>query len=94
MDIDVKHLAALAKLKLTKSEEKLLAKDLPSILAYVGKLQEVDTSHIDAKAYLTDAVNVMRYDEPQPTVGDAHDALIAAFPEQTNGALKVPGIFE
>lgn len=94
MDINVQHLATLAKLKLAPEEEEMMAKDLPSILAYVGKLQEVDTSHVDAKAYLTDAVNVMRDDEPQP-VDAAHRAmLIDAFPQQSAGALKVPGVFE
>lgn len=94
MDIDIQHIAKLARLRLTEDEEKMLAQQLPNILAYVGKLQEVDTSHIDAKAYLTDATNVMRDDEPMPVVGAPHDALIAAFPEQTAGALKVPGVFE
>lgn len=94
MDIDIQHIAALAKLRLTEDEETMLAKQLPSILAYVGKLQEVDTSHIDAKAYLTDAVNVMRADEPQP-VDDAHrKMLIDAFPEKAGNALQVPGVFE
>ena len=94
MHIDIQHIAKLARLRLTDDEEKMLAKQLPQILAYVGKLQEVDTSHIDAKAYLTDAVNVMREDEPQPVDAPHHTMLIDAFPEKAGEALQVPGIFE
>ena len=94
MYIDIQHIAKLARLRLTDDEEKMLAKQLPQILAYVGKLQEVDTSHIDAKAYLTDAVNVMRDDESNLTDVEHHKMLIDAFPEKAGEALQVPGVFE
>lgn len=92
MDID--HIAKLAKLRLTPEEHAMLEAQLPAILEYVGKLQEVDTSGIDPKAYLTDAVNVFRTDEPQPIDEATRLALIAAFPQQSGGALQVPGVFE
>lgn len=94
MDINVTHLAALAKLRLTKEEETMLAKDLPSILTYISKLQEVDTSGVDAKAYLTDATNVFRADEACPVAPEARKVLIDAFPEKTGDALRVPAVFD
>lgn len=94
MDINIKHLAKLARLSLTDDEEKMMAEQLPQILDYVGKLQEVDTSKIDAKAYLTDAVNVMRADEVAATDAAHRRALIDAFPEQAADAMRVPGVFE
>ncbi|MEK7459049.1 MAG: Asp-tRNA(Asn)/Glu-tRNA(Gln) amidotransferase subunit GatC [Patescibacteria group bacterium] len=94
MQINIKHLAKLARLSLTDDEEKMMAEQLPQILDYVGKLQEVDTSKIDAKAYLTDAVNVMRSDEVVATDAAHRRALIDAFPEQAADAMRVPGVFE
>ena len=94
MDIDIDHIAKLAKLRLTPEERAKFAQQLPQILAYVGKLQEVDTSHVDAKAYLTDAVNVFRADEPRPADEATRRALIDAFPAKSGDALQVPGVFE
>lgn len=94
MDIDIAHIAKLARLTLIEEEQQKLAQQLPSILAYVSKLQEVDTSHISASAYLTDAVNVFRADEPQPVDEVTRRALIDAFPVKAGDALQVPGVFE
>lgn len=94
MDIDIKHLAKLARLSLTDEEEKMMAEQLPQILEYVGKLQEVDTTSVDAKAYLTDAVNVMRADNVVTTDAAHRRALIDAFPEKAADAMRVPGVFE
>lgn len=92
MEIDIDRVATLAKLKLTAEEKALFSEQLPSIVDYVAKLQEVDTSHVDARAYLTEAVNVFRADEP---VDDEQQraAIIAGFPKQKHNALEVPGVF-
>lgn len=92
MDIDINRLATLAKLHLTDEEKAMLERQLPNILEYVSKLQEVDTSKIDAKAYLTDAVNVLREDVVTST-REERDAVVAAFPKQVGGAMEVPGVF-
>lgn len=92
MDIDIHRLATLAKLQLTDDETTMLTRQLPGILDYVSKLQEVDTSGVDAKAYLTDAVNVLREDVVTST-REERDAVVAAFPKQVGGAMEVPGVF-
>lgn len=92
MDIDINRLATLAKLQLTDEEKEMLASQLPNIIEYIGKLAEVDTSNVDPKAYLTNAVNVLREDVVTSTV-DQRDAVVAAFPKQVGGAMEVPGVF-
>ncbi len=92
MDIDIHRLATLAKLQLTDDETTMLTRQLPGILDYVSKLQEADTSGVDAKAYLTDAVNVLREDVVTST-REERDAVVAAFPKQVGGAMEVPGVF-
>ncbi|MBI1908124.1 Asp-tRNA(Asn)/Glu-tRNA(Gln) amidotransferase subunit GatC [Candidatus Uhrbacteria bacterium] len=94
MDINIDHVAKLAKLRLTAKEKKMMEPQLPAILEFVGKLEEVDTSGVDVKAYLTDAVNVFRDDEALPVDEATRKALLDAFPQSTAGALKVPGVFE
>lgn len=92
MDIDINRLATLAKLQLTDDEKAMLQRDLPNIFAYISKLQDVDTTNVDAKAYLTDAVNVLREDEPTSS-REERDAAVAAFPVRVGDALEVPGVF-
>lgn len=92
MDINIDHLAGLAKLRVSPEERGMLEEQLPAILAYVGKLEDVDTSGVDAKAYLTDAVNVFRDDV---IVADPaqRERLVAAFPKRAGDSLEVPGVF-
>ncbi len=92
MDIDITRLATLAKLQLTDEEKEMLARQLPNILEYVSTLQEVDTTGVDPKAYLTDAVNVLREDVVTST-REERDAVVAAFPKSVAEALEVPGVF-
>jgi aspartyl-tRNA(Asn)/glutamyl-tRNA(Gln) amidotransferase subunit C len=93
MDIDISHVAKLARLKLTEEEQKTLAEQLPEIVDYIAKLQEVDTSEVDARAYLTDATNVFREDEIVSSE-EQRKAIIEAFPKKGGEALEVPGVFE
>ncbi len=93
MDIDISHVAKLARLKLTEAEQKNLAEQLPGIVDYIAKLQEVNTNDIDARAYLTDATNVFREDEVTSTTA-GRDAVVAGFPKKGGDALEVPGVFE
>lgn len=94
MDFNIDHVAKLAKLTLTDEERSAMVTQLPSILAYVSKLQEVDTEGVEANAYLTKSTNVFRADEPQPVDAATRRALIDAFPEKLGDALQVPGVFE
>lgn len=94
MDVDIDKIAKMAMLSLSPEQKAALADQLPAILAYVSKLQEVDTSNVDAKAYLGDLKNVWREDIAIPSSDGTHEALIQAFPKTTAGALEVPGVFE
>lgn len=94
MNIDIDHVAKLARLQLGAEEKSKLAEQLPAILEYISRLQEVDTSAVSTRDYFTDAVNVLRADEIVVIDQAEHDALIAAFPVSTANALQVPGVFE
>ena len=92
MNIDIDHVAKLAKLALTQAERATLSQELPAILDYVARQTDVDTAGVDPKAYLTSATNVFRDDVPAADLC-ARDALIAMFPKRTGDALDVPGVF-
>ncbi len=92
--IDIDKLAKLSRLNLTDVEKATITPQIESILAYVGKLAEVDTSGVSPAAYITDAKNVFRSDEINNCDQATRDRLIEAFPKKVGVALSVPGIFE
>jgi aspartyl-tRNA(Asn)/glutamyl-tRNA(Gln) amidotransferase subunit C len=94
MDVDIDKIAKMAMLSFSPEQKAALAKQMPALLEYVGKLQEVDTSQVDGKAYLGDLKNVWREDIAAPVSESTHEALVKAFPKTIAGALEVPGVFE
>jgi len=60
---DVKHIAKLAKLKLTESEISKFSKQLSEIITYVEELNQADTSNIEPTSQTTGLENVTRKDE-------------------------------
>ena len=93
-DIDIQHLANLARIEISKDEQKLIEPQIESIIAYVGKLSEVDTSNVPQSVYMTDAVNVIREDVVEDCDPETRKRLIEAFPEKMGDALQVQGVFE
>jgi aspartyl-tRNA(Asn)/glutamyl-tRNA(Gln) amidotransferase subunit C len=89
---EVQRIAVLARLRLTSEEETLLTEQLDHILAYMEKLDELDTSKVEPFSHGVDAVNVLREDKVT-NLSDA-DAVLANAPDRDNAFLKVPKIIE
>lgn len=62
-DDQVRHVAKLARIKLTDEEVKKFGKQLSSVLDYVNILAEVDTKDIPETSQVTGLQNVMDKDE-------------------------------
>lgn len=91
-EIDVKHVAHLARLALTPDEEKKLSVQLGGILGYIEKLKEVDVTGVEPTAHAFPLVNVTRADEVRPSISN-EDALRNA-PAKSGGLFCVPKIVE
>lgn len=91
MDIDIAKLEQLAKIRLTQEEHEMLSAQLPAILEYVAKLQEVNTDGVNPAAYISELHNVWRDDVPQEDP-DVRAAALALFPQKKAGALQVPSV--
>lgn len=87
---DVDHVALLARLGLSDAERAKLAGELEAILAHISRLQQVDTSALPETAQVGDLVNVMRDDEPAPSLGA--DVALANAPEREDGYFVVSAI--
>ena len=88
----VRHVARLARLELSSSEEESLRADMDEMLAYVDKLSELDTSGVQPTAQVGEVGTPMRDDE----VTNPHDpdAMLANAPSRERDYIKVPKIIE
>jgi aspartyl-tRNA(Asn)/glutamyl-tRNA(Gln) amidotransferase subunit C len=58
----IEKVAHLARLEVKDEEKQGLLNDMNNILAFMAKLNEVDTAGIDPLIYMSDEVNVLRDD--------------------------------
>ena len=91
---DVTYVADLANLELTEQERARLVKDLNSILGYIERLNELDTSNVPPMAQIAAAegFNAMRRDELLPCLPN-EEALTNA-PDAHGGFFRVPKVIE
>ncbi|MGH7823078.1 MAG: Asp-tRNA(Asn)/Glu-tRNA(Gln) amidotransferase subunit GatC [Candidatus Binatia bacterium] len=88
----VRHVALLARLRLSAEEEARLAGELDAILGYVDKLRELDTEGVPATSHAIDLATAFREDAAvnAPDV----DALLENAPDRAGGFFRVPKIIE
>lgn len=86
---EVRHIAALARIGLTKEEEKAYAAQISAILEYVEILSEVDTEGVPITAQVTGLANVTREDRPQDSSPEVRKGIMDSFPQKDGRSLKV-----
>jgi aspartyl-tRNA(Asn)/glutamyl-tRNA(Gln) amidotransferase subunit C len=75
----VRHIAKLARLRLSEAEVEKFSKELTSIINFVDMLGEVDTTNVEPSKQVTGLQNALR-DDIVRTDGAPPDALLAASP--------------
>jgi aspartyl-tRNA(Asn)/glutamyl-tRNA(Gln) amidotransferase subunit C len=90
--IDIEHVARLARLRLTDEERDLLSAQLPAILEHAEKVGEVATEDVPPTAYAIPRSNVLRPDEVEPCL--PHEVALAGAPDREQGRFRVPRISE
>ncbi|MBI4465539.1 MAG: Asp-tRNA(Asn)/Glu-tRNA(Gln) amidotransferase subunit GatC [Acidobacteria bacterium] len=92
---DVRYVAALANLELNEEEIVRLVADLDSILAYVEKLNELDTTAVKPMAQvLYDAPEELTFREDLSRVGFSPERSLANAPESGAQQFKVAKVIE
>ena len=93
MDItrkEVEHVADLARLNLSEEELERMTGQLGTILSYVAKLDELDTSGVAATTHAFSITNAFREDEVRESL--PRDEALANGPKQNGEAFIVPKI--
>ena len=89
---EVEHVARLARLELSAAEVETFTGQMDAILAYVEKLNELDTSGVVPTAHAVPMENSFREDEVKPSIGV--DKALANAPERAEGFFRVPKVIE
>jgi aspartyl-tRNA(Asn)/glutamyl-tRNA(Gln) amidotransferase subunit C len=88
----VRHVAKLARLKLSEKEELLYTEQLGKIIEYFDELAAIDTTGVEPMSHALPLTNVMREDEVEVTL--THDALLKNAPSIEDEFFRVPKIGE
>ncbi len=89
---EVRHVAALARLKLTDTEQDELVEHFDKILTYVDKLGELDTDGVEPTAHAIEVSAPLREDRVTNQADAA--ALLANAPSRKTNFFRVPKIIE
>jgi aspartyl-tRNA(Asn)/glutamyl-tRNA(Gln) amidotransferase subunit C len=89
---EVDHVARLSRLALTDAEKERMRRELDGILSYIGKLRGLDTEGVPPTSHAVPMTNVMREDEPRPSL--SQDEMLANAPDRSGEFFRVPKIIE
>lgn len=87
---DVEYIASLSKLKFEENELDNFTHQLNDILAYVEKLNELDTENVEPLSHPVENNNVFREDELKPSIST--EEALKNSPNKTEEFFRVPKV--
>ena len=91
-DETIEYVGILAKLELSDEEKEQAKKDMGSMLDYIDKLGELDTTGVEPMSHVFPVHNVFREDVVTNT--DDRENILKDAPEEKDGMFVVPRTFE
>ncbi|MDE7422342.1 MAG: Asp-tRNA(Asn)/Glu-tRNA(Gln) amidotransferase subunit GatC [Lachnospiraceae bacterium] len=91
-DETIEYVGILAKLELSEEEKEQAKKDMGSMLDYIDKLNELDTSAVEPMSHVFPVHNIFR--EDVVVNGDDRENILKNAPEQKDGSFEVPKTVE
>ena len=89
---EVLHLARLARIGLSEEDVRRFQEQLSQILDHFEALRGLDTESVPATAHLLPLENVMRADEPRPSLPP--EDVLSNAPQTEEGAFRVRAVLE
>lgn len=89
---DVQHVANLSRLSLTEDEIDVYTSQMNSILDFVEKLNEIDTTDVKPMSHALDIVNAFRDDEVKESI--TSELALKNAPDSQDDQFKVPTVME
>ncbi|MDP2627968.1 MAG: Asp-tRNA(Asn)/Glu-tRNA(Gln) amidotransferase subunit GatC [Candidatus Rokubacteria bacterium] len=88
----VEHVARLARLELSEADKARMRRELDGILSYIDTLRALQTDGVEPTSHAVPLTNVMREDEPRPSVPQTD--MLANAPDPIGEFFRVPRIIE
>ncbi len=88
----VDEVAHLARLEFDAAGKDAMVKDMNNMLAFIEKLNELDTTGVEPLIYMTDESNVLREDVVKETITQK-EALLNA-PKKDSDYFKAPKVID
>ena len=92
VEIDIEHVAKLARLQLTDEEREQLGAQLGQILEHAARVREVAADDVPPTASPIPRANVFREDDVEPSL--PVDEALRNAPERDGDRFRVPRIME
>ena len=90
VEIDIEHVARLARLALTDEERERFGRQLEQILEHAERVGQVAAADVPPTSHPIPRSNVFRADEVTPSL--PHEEAMSTAPEQEDGRFRVPAI--
>lgn len=87
--MDIKKIAFLARLKISKEEEKTLQKEISKFFKYVEKISSIDTRDVQPLFSPSDGKTLFRSDEVKAP-SSSSDFAFKNAPDHVDGFFKTP----
>lgn len=91
-DETIEYVGILAKLELSDEEKEAAKKDMASMLDYIDKLNELDTTGVEPMSHVFPVNNVFR--EDMVANGDDSENMLKNAPEVKDSGYMVPKTVE
>lgn len=87
----VRHIAALARLRVEEAEEERYVRELQAILSYVEDIQNLNVEGVEpTSTVVAGAPSALRPDEERPS--DVRDEALAQAPDRDGEYFRVPRV--
>lgn len=92
--MDITHVARLANLIVPSDQEQKFSKQLADIIAFVSKLQKIQTKNVQPTAQVTGLTNVYREDVVNTSRMLTQEQALANANKTHNGYFVVPAVLD
>ena len=92
IEIDIAHVARLARLDLSRADLEVYRSQLGVILEHAARIQALDTEGVEPTAHPLEMTNTFRPDENRPSLD--RDEVLAEAPDARDGYFVVPPALE
>ncbi len=87
-DATVRHVARLARLRLSDAEEQVMREELSGILAHIDAIRAMDLDGVEPTTHVVELENVLRADVPRPSL--PRDEALREARNAVDGEFAVP----